>query len=261
MAEDTEPLQAAASGVADPEPDQPAGEDSTTVEPERPRDRISERFAKLTRALSEKDRAIAALQDDMARIRQERATPPPVEPQTPTGKPQVQDYPDYDAYVEAVAGWQAEQKLAERERQAQASRQREAEQTQARSWNERILAAQTKYDDWDEVLQGADVPVTAALRDALLDSEQGAEVLYYLASHTDEARRLQALTPAGVARAIGRIEAKLATEGAATPPEPEPPPTPPPVRPVGTSRSGQQKAPADMTPQEYRAWREKGGGR
>jgi len=260
MAEETEPLQPAASGVAEPEPDQPAGPDSEAVEPERPRDRISERFAKLTRALNEKDRAIAALQDDMARLRQERVTPPPVEPPPSVGKPQVQDYPDYDAYVEAVAGWQAEHKLAQRERMAAEQRQREAEQTQARSWNARILAAQTKYDDWDEVLQGADVPVTAAVRDALLDSEHGADVLYYLASHTEEARQLGQLSPAGVARAVGRIEAKLEAARTAAP-APEPPPTPPPVRPVGTSRSGQQKAPADMTPQEYRAWREKGGGR
>jgi len=257
MAEETDPLQPAAPGVAETEPDQPAEPDSPTVELERPRDRLSERFAKLTRALSEKDRAIAALQEDMARLRQERT--PPAAPPVPPGKPQVQDYPDYDAYVEAVAGWQAEHTIAQRERMAQEHRQREAEQAQARSWNERILAAQTKYDDWDEVLQGADVPVTVALRDALFDSEQGAEVLYYLATHVEEARRLQALTPAGVARAIGRIEAQLATQEASPPAGP--PAVPPPVRPVGSSRSGQPKAPADMSPQEYRAWREKGGGR
>lgn len=258
MAEEpTDLLQEDAPG-ASPEPsDQP----DAPIDGAEKEDHLSRRIKRWTREREDLRRERDRLAQENFELRQARVPPPAVEPPAvPTGRPDQNAYDSYDEWVEAVADWKAEQKFQQREQQSQQAKLREERTAQAETWHERVLAAQTKYDDWDEVLQGADVLVTPALREALLTSEQGADVLYYLARHEDEARRLSRLLPLEVARAIGRIEASLATPPPAER-EPAPPPIPAPVRPVGTSTSGQRKAPADMTPQEYRAWREKGGGR
>lgn len=259
MAEETPDLPQDDAPGASPEPsDQPVIDDSGDESLEEPRrDRVSERFAKLTRALSDKDRAIQQLRDDIQRLQLPREAPPAVEPPAvPVGRPRVEDYPDYDGYVEAMAEWKAEQKFVQREQQSQQAKLREEQTVQAQTWQERVQAAQAKYTDWDEVLQGANVPVTLALQEALLTSEHGADVLYYLARHEDEARRLTALRPLDVARAIGRIEAGLSVPSSPNVPSPTPAP-PPPVRPVGTGTSGGSRDPGSMSPQEYRAWRER----
>ena len=53
-----------------------------------------------------------------------------------------------------------------------------------------------------------------------------------------------------------RIEARL-TPPAAAPPPAARPPAPAPVAPVGGARSGTTADPGTMSPQEYRAWRER----
>jgi len=250
MAEEVVDLLQEEAPGASPEPsDLPAPDDDGADTPPPVRDRVSERFAKLTRALSDKDRAIAQMQADIAAL---RAQQPPASPApAPSGEPQVDDFPDYDAYTRAVSRWEARQVWAEEQRAQE-------QQRRFSTWEDRVRAAQIKYDDWDEALQGADVPVSEALREALLTSETGADVLYYLATHPEEGRQLANLGPVQTARAIGRIEAKLETAAPPlSPPAAAPPSTPTPVRPVGTSRSGGNRDPGTMSPQEYRAWRER----
>jgi hypothetical protein len=170
----------------------------------------------------------------------------------------VSDYPDYDAYVVAVAGWQAEQALVKREEQQRERAAAERQTKQQQTWATQIQAAQTKYTDWDDVLDDADVPVTPALQEALLTSEQGADVLYYLAKHKDEAAKLATLSPFAVARAIGRIEATLVVSPSPSAPVAPVVTAPPPVTPIGGGGGTRTTVdPGQMSPQEYRAWRER----
>ena len=251
MAEETPELpQDDASGASLELPDEPVASADEASAEEPKRDRVSERFAKLTRALSDKDRAIAQMQADIAALRQRQGPDAPAT--APSGEPRVDDFPDYDAYTRAISRWEAKQVWQEEQR-AQEHQRRFA------TWETQVRAAQAKYDDWDEALQGADMPVSEALREALLTSDVGADVLYYLATHPEEGRHLATLGSVQTARAIGRIEAKL--EAGVPPPVPPAadvsPPTPPPVRPVGTGSSGGTRDPGTMSPQEYRAWRER----
>lgn len=234
-----------------------------TDEPSAPRrDRVAERFAKLTRALAEKDREMYAMRGQIDLLSRQRQPEQPAEQPQTGQRPSADDYPDYDAYIEAVADWKAEAAIERREQKRREADQQAQQQATERTWNERIQAAQNKYDDWDEALEAGDVPVSAALREALFTSEQGADVLYYLAKNTEEAKKLAVMTPIAVARAIGRLEAKLssapppAAVEAEEPPE-APPPAARPVRPVGAGGSGTTRDPGQMSYQEYKAWRQK----
>jgi hypothetical protein len=94
------------------------------------------------------------------------------------------------------------------------------------------------------------------MAEAIIESEKGAEVLYHLGSHPDEAKRIAMLSPLAAARELGRIEARLSMPAPRTTTK-----APPPVKPVGASDAGVRKDPATMSQAEYEAWRAGGGGR
>lgn len=143
-----------------------------------------------------------------------------------------------DEYTAAVARHEAEKIAATRiaqERQFFAAQQQQAQQQAAKQQAEaryaqaveaKISEAVKKYPDFVEVVTSPELP---GLRDtpafsAILDSEKGAEVMYYLGKNPLRAHQIAALSPIGQVREIGRIEAMLAN-GKATSGAPAPVPT------------------------------------
>lgn len=117
--------------------------------------------------------------------------------------------------------------LVEKRLAARAEQERQAK-TQA-DFARRTAEVRAAHPDFDEVVMSVDAPVSQALQQALLTSEQGPEIMYQLAKSPAELARLSALQALDAAREIGRLEAKLASATAA-PPKPKPasrPPAPP----------------------------------
>lgn len=141
----------------------------------------------------------------------------------PSGAPPAQD-----------AGAQtAEEKAAEyidnlvAQRLAKVDAERQQREAQAK-FQQRMAEARAASPDFDEVILSADAPVSAAVQQVLLTSEQGPAIMYQLASNPAELARLSALPPLEAAREIGRLEARLASS--TPPPKPKPavrPPAPP----------------------------------
>lgn len=135
----------------------------------------------------------------------------------PPKKPEASEFDSYDAYVEALADWKADQKidskLKARDEQSAATRQAE---TRANNWDKSVAAAREKHADYDDVMSASDVPIANHVAELLLDSEAGATVALHLAKNADVAKRLNAMTSVAAARELGKIEAQLAV--AAEPP-------------------------------------------
>jgi hypothetical protein len=110
----------------------------------------------------------------------------------------------------------AEQTAKEQERT-----QKTEQQKQAEAWEQKKVAAREKYTDFDEALE-ADVPVTKAISTALLRSDMGADLAYYLGTHTEEAQKIAKMDDLEAAMALGRIEAQLAKPEQAKEEEPKP---------------------------------------
>lgn len=165
---------------------------------------------------------------------------------------------DVAAYNRAWYDWKRgeERKVEDQQKQAKAL------QEKARKYQESAQAFAEAHPDFHDVVGNPDLPVTQEMADAIADSDTPAAVAYYLGTNPQEAERIAGLSPAGVARAIGRIEAQLEAKppAAAEPPRQITQKTvtqaPPPV----TTLSG---APAvvkdldDMSMAEYDAERRK----
>jgi len=178
-----------------------------------------------------------------------------VEPREPAREPKQEDFQDYGQYLEARAVWAAESAVdkrltSERERYQESSRKQALEAAQTR-YNERLDEAREKYEDFDDVAFAEDVHIEDTMANAIMDSEIGPDIQYYLGSYPQEAARIARLSPVGQAREIGRLEAKLS----APPPPKRTTSAPPPVTPV----TGKGAAPTKVDPDKLstKEWIEK----
>lgn len=179
-------------------------------------------------------------------------------------KPKPEDFEDHDSYVDALTDWKLDQKLKERDGKTKEAELRTEQQKQVTTFQERVAVARTQYEDFDEVMEDAeDVPLSAAVQEVLLNSDQGAELMYALAKDKAELARICKLSPIQAAKELGKIEAKLMKQAetsdkqqaAAQPAKTTQAPKP--VTPVGTKSSGgTTKSPDEMSYQEFKAWRE-----
>jgi hypothetical protein len=91
----------------------------------------------------------------------------------------------------------------------------EAERAQAKlqtDWQNSETAARTAHPDYDEIVQSVRAPEgtgVPAMRQALLEDEAGAEILYYLGCHPDEMQKIAAMPLASAAKEIGKLAVKL----------------------------------------------------
>lgn len=161
--------------------------------------------------------------------------------------PRQEDFQDYTEYLDARARFVAEQharQILDEERskftKTQADRARQA---QVETYAGRVAAAREKYEDFDEVAFDESVQITEAMTQAIMGSEVGPDVAYYLGSHPDEAAKIANSDPYSQVRAIGVLEAKLST------PKPRNPTSAPePIKPIGGRGANPKKIDPDKLP-------------
>lgn len=186
-------------------------------------------------------------------------TAPKVEPPPVKAAPKPEDFDSPEEYDAARIDYAVDRKLEARlaadKAAAEQRAAQEAQQSAQQRFNTSMNAARAKNADFAEVIAGATSPVTPAMRDAIIDSNIGGEILYHLAKNKAEAERIAALPAVAAIREIGKIEAALtapppaATPGAA-PTKPAVSNAPDPVRTVGASNQVEVNL-ADLPIAEY----------
>jgi len=140
----------------------------------------------------------------------------PSEPAQPAaaGKPKLENFRTLEEYQEALT----EYKLDERERtRREADARTAAEQavrTEREKWAKKQTAARKAHDDYDDLIETVVIPAgpgVMATRQAILEDDHGAELLYYLAKNPKELERIAGLSPASAVLAIGKLSAKFDT--------------------------------------------------
>jgi hypothetical protein len=141
------------------------------------------------------------------------AEEPGQKPKAPAdGKPKLEDYQTLEDYQEALTDW----KLDDRERKRQAAEAereaREASEKVQAAWSKQVKAASKVHEDYEDVIdtvKAPEGPGVAAARQAMLEDDNGAEILYYLAKHPADMKRIAALSPVSAVREIGKLSASF----------------------------------------------------
>jgi len=189
------------SGAEDTQ--QPAEEEDDQAEVQS--QPIGKRGAQRQRRIDRLTAEIDLLKAQLAAAHQpaKPATEPKQAP--PPGKPVLENFETLEAYQEALTDWKLDQREAQRAAQS-------AEQKLQTEWSKSEKASRAAHADYDDVVQSVKAPEgpgVIAARQAMLEDEAGAEILYHLAKHPDELRRIAALNPVSAVREIGKLAATL----------------------------------------------------
>lgn len=138
--------------------------------------------------------------------------------------PKLEDFETWGEFIKAqndhfekLADFKAAQAVkADREQRAKETQdQTVADQNKAieQSWKTRVNQSKTKHADFEAVALspalGAVIPQGSVIDAYILESDNGAEILYALGQDLGEAERLAGLSPVKQAIELGKLEAKL----------------------------------------------------
>lgn len=209
-----------------------------------------------------------------------------------TDKPSREDFDTVEEYADALSDWKIEKLKAEMsasktekdisEKETEELRKAQEIDDQLSDMKDRGIDA---YDDFETVVYRKELELPEFVVEIALLSEIPEHILYYLGKNPDTAAEISTMSPAKAAKELGKIEVEVAAKlpkpntsqdggevkeegtkkerGEASTKEDEsatsikkkttkaPDPIDPPK-----STGDIQKSPEDMSPKEYRAWRE-----
>ncbi len=151
-----------------------------------------------------------------------------------SGEPQEGDYDTHAEYIRALTKWTIDD--SEKQKEAKSREKSVQDEHESRvskfgtGFNEFAKTHKDAHDVINEAF--AEQPMSIAVQEIFLDSENGQELSYELAKNLEEWTRINSLPPMAAARALGKFEASLSK------PEPKTNPNkltkaPEPIIPVG----------------------------
>jgi len=201
---------------------------------EKSKDKLEKRFSKISK---QRDEANARAEQLEARLRDlEAKANPQTIAQTANAddKPKADQFNDAFEYAEALAEWSAEKALKDRDIADQQRKAEEERNKVTESWNKKVSKAKEAIPDFNKVVSKSTVVVSDAIRDAILESDVGPQILYHLASDDDYAQSIASMPAIKALKEIGRLEARY--EGEQEKPEKK------------AKTVAQSKAPAPISP-------------
>ena len=124
-------------------------------------------------------------------------------------KPQPSQFSDAFEYAEALAEYTADKRIAEMKQQEAQAKEAEARQKVIQSWATKVETAKASLPDFDQIVASSDVVVNDDIRDAILESDVGPQILYHLAENEEVGKRIAGLSPKAALREIGKLEARF----------------------------------------------------
>ena len=172
-------------------------------------------------------------------------------------RPKSEDFTSVDDYVEALTDWKIAQDVVPKLQQNQQHQGRATQAEQARAaaaekWQAQVEQGQEEFDDFEDV--AFDFPQTETMAAAIVDSDIGYRIAHYLGNNHAEASKIARMTPGRQWKAIDRIEAKINGQKPRATNAKEPPSK---VTRGSGGDVGRTVYSKDLTPEQYRALREK----
>ena len=174
--------------------------------------KLERRFSEITKqreeARKEAQREREAREALEARLAVLERQPTPQAPKVDE-EPQPSQFNDAFEYAKALAEYTADKRIGEMKRQEAEERQAQERQKVIETWASKVQAAKASMPDFDDIVASSDVVVNDDIRDAILESDVGPQILYHLAENDDVAKRIAGLSPKQALREIGKLEARF----------------------------------------------------
>jgi hypothetical protein len=167
------------------------------------------------------------LDRELQTLKAPKAAPPPV----PDGRPTVDQFDTYDAYVEALTDWKLERVEAQRTAQDQRARIQQSHAQHAKTFTDRIQQAEALDPEfWSKMspavvnlrpsgsLDPGETPTAwTAIADVLFTSDVSPALMTHFSQNDRDLQRLSTLPPNQLFRELGKLEAQYTRPAAASP--------------------------------------------
>ena len=124
-------------------------------------------------------------------------------------EPQPSQFNDAFEYAKALAEYTADKRIAEMKQEEAKAKEAQERQKVIDQWTQKVQKAKAELPDFDDMVASSDVVVNDDIRDAILESDVGPQVLYHLAENTDYAKKIASMSPKQALREIGKLEARF----------------------------------------------------
>lgn len=200
-----------AEETSEPEP-QVSEEVTDEPKEKKPNPKLERRFSDLTkqreqaRAEAQREREAREALETRLKELESKANPAP---QDTNQEPQPEQFADMYEYAKALAEYTADKRLDERDREEKARKAAAEQEGKFKAWADRVNAAKNDLPDFEDMVQSSDVRISDPVRDAIIESEHGPKILYYLAENNEYAKKLSEMSVVSAVREIGKIEARF----------------------------------------------------
>ena len=202
--------------VADTDQSEPAAEDDAKpTEEKKQNPKLERRFSEITKQREEARKEAQqereqrqALEQRLAALEQQNRPPA----RNIDEEPQPSQFQDAFEYAKALAEFSTEKALAERDRRDAEEKVAIERQKVIQTWATKVQSAKSSMPDFDEVVASSDVVVNDDIRDAILESDVGPQILYHLAENDDLGKRIAGMSPKAALREIGKLEERFAVK-------------------------------------------------
>jgi hypothetical protein len=202
--------------VAETDQSEPAAEDDAKpTEEKKQNPKLERRFSEITKQREEarkeaqKEREQRqALEQRLAALEQQNRPPA----RNIDEEPQPSQFQDAFEYAKALAEFSTEKALAERDRRDAEEKLAVERQKVIQTWATKVQSAKSSMPDFDEVVASSDVVVNDDIRDAILESDVGPQILYHLAENDDLGKKIAGMSPKAALREIGKLEERFAAK-------------------------------------------------
>ena len=201
---------------------EPVIEEKEQEEKPKANPKLERRFSEITKqreeARKEAQQERQARQALEARLAALERQPAPQAPKVDE-EPQPSQFNDAFEYAKALAEYTADKRIGEMRKQDAEAKEAQERQKVIDQWASKVQAAKASLPDFDDIVASSDVVVNDDIRDAILESDVGPQILYHLAENEDVAKKIAGLSAKQALREIGKLEARF--EVKETPPEPK----------------------------------------
>jgi len=206
--EPTEPTEV----VEQSEPEEAEAEAKQEVE-RKPNPKLERRFSEITKqreeARKEAQREREAREALEARLAALEGKQQPQKAEFVDEKPQPSQFSDAFEYAEALAEYTADKRIAEMKQEEAKAREAAERQKIIDQWTQKVQKAKADLPDFDDIVASSEVVVNDDIRDAILESDVGPQILYHLAENDEVAKKIAGLSPKQALREIGKLEARF----------------------------------------------------
>lgn len=231
--------------------------------------KLEKRFSELTKrraeaeAKAESEAKRASELEERLRQYEDRQIPQQTQDDPIGAEPQASQFDDAFEYAKALAEWSAEKALYDRDQRDAQQKVQEERNKLTKAWAEKLEKAKANLPEFDDIVNSTQLIVPDDVRDAIVESDVGPQILYHLASlDGEEAERFQALPLSKALREIGKLEARFekqetVEEPARSKPVAQKSKAPAPISPIRTAGSAME-TPIDSKGEfhgSFQAWK------